>query len=256
MKVSVIIPVFNRIYSLKDAIESVLCQNYPNYEIIVIDDCSKKEVQRSLIPYFRRIIYLRNEENMGVSYSRNLGIRHSSGEFISFLDSDDLWLNFKLSLQLREMEKKYLMVCHTDEFWFKKDRFVNQGKKHKRYGGFILDKILDICRISPSSILIHRSVFEKTGLFDESMRACEDYELWLRMALYYEILYLDVKTVVKRSITDDQLSLNTPFMEQMRLDALTRFYKNFYKDIPDNSKIEIEREIKRKQQITKRPTTE
>lgn len=254
MKVSVIIPVFNRVYSLKDAIESIFCQSYLDYEIIVVDDCSKKEVQKSLTPYFNRIIYLRNEKNMGVSFSRNLGIKHSNGEFIAFLDSDDLWLNFKLSLQLREMGKKYAMVCHTNEFWFKKNRFVNQGYKHKRYGGFILDRILDICRISPSSILIHKSVFEKSGLFDESMRVCEDYDLWLRIALYYEILYLDVNTVVKRSITDDQLSLNTPFMEQMRLDALRRFYDNFYKNIPEYSKIEIEKEIKRKEKITKKTT--
>lgn len=256
MKVSVIIPVFNRTSPLKDAIESIFCQSYLDYEIIVVDDGSKQDVQKSLTPYLDRIIYLKNEKNMGVSFSRNLGIKHSNGEFIAFLDSDDLWLNFKLSLQIKEMEKRNLMVCHTDEFWFKKDRFINQGEKHKRYGGFILNKILDICRISPSSVLIHKSVFEKAGLFDESMRACEDYELWLRIALYYEILYLDVKTTVKRSITNDQLSLNTPFMEQMRLNALIRFYDNFYKNIPEYSKIEVEKEIKRKQKITKKPTKE
>lgn len=254
MKVSVVIPVYNRTSTLKDAIESIFWQDYSDLEIIVVDDGSETELENMLIPYMSRIKYLKNEKNMGVSFSRNLGIKHSDGEIIALLDSDDLWINFKLSYQMDKMIKSDAKVCHTDEFWLRKGKFVNQGIKHKKYGGFILNDILDICRISPSSVLIHKSVFDKTGLFDESMRVCEDYDLWLRIALYYEILYINVKTIVKRSITNDQLSLNTPFMEKMRLDSLTRFYANFQKNIPESSKTEIEKEIARKQKIVKKPT--
>ncbi|UOD34120.1 glycosyltransferase family 2 protein [Deferribacteraceae bacterium V6Fe1] len=252
MKISVIIPVYNRIQTLKDAIESVFFQTYKNTEIIVIDDGSKVDIENYLKPYLSRIVLLKNEINRGVSFSRNLGIKVSSGEYIAFLDSDDIWLKFKLEFQLRNMIQRGSFVCHTDEFWYRKGKFLNQGEKHKKYGGKILTKILDICRISPSSILLHKSVFSKAGVFNPYLKVCEDYDLWLRLAFFNNILYLPTKTLVKRAITDDQLSLNTPYMESIRLKSLISFLRRYYKLLTNEEKTAVIEEIKRKENIVRR----
>ncbi|HCW92828.1 MAG TPA: glycosyl transferase [Flexistipes sinusarabici] len=225
MAVSVVIPVYNRASSIKDAVESVFLQKYPDIEIIVVDDGSDEKVNKNLRPYMSRIKYIRAENNRGVSAARNLGIDRASGDYIAFLDSDDLWLPGKLKEQIKLMEKEKTKVCHTDEFWYKKDRFVNQGTRHEKYGGWIFPLILDICRISPSSIIMHKTVIETAGKFDEHLPVCEDYDFWLRVASKFKISYLPVKLVVKRAYLNDQLSLNVPYLEYYRLLSLIKFVK-------------------------------
>lgn len=225
MTVSVVIPVYNRTSSLKDAVESVFLQKYPDIEIIVVDDGSDEKVNKNLKPYMSRIKYIRMENNRGVSFARNLGVNRAEGDYIAFLDSDDLWLPGKLEEQIKLMEKEKTKVCHTDEFWYKKDRFVNQGVRHEKYGGWIFPHILDICRISPSSIIIHKTVIEKSGKFDERLPVCEDYDLWLRIASTFKISYLPVKLVVKRAYMNGQLSLNVPYLEYYRLLSLIKFVR-------------------------------
>jgi len=223
---SVVIPVFNRTSTLKTAIESVLAQTFRDFEIIVVDDGSCDSVKKCLKPYMGLIRYIRNDKNQGVSHARNTGIKSASGEYIAFLDSDDIWLPDKLKAQNQALQSTGLKVSHTKEHWFRAGRFVNQGKKHQRYGGFIFDKILDTCRISPSSVVIHTSVFENCGLFNKHMRTCEDYDLWLRICSKYEVNYLPVRYVIKRAITDDQLSDSIRHIEYIRLVSLARFLKH------------------------------
>jgi len=206
MTFSVIIPVYNRTVTLKSAIESVLCQSFKDFEIIVVDDGSNDSVAKSLKPYMGLIHYIRIDKNKGVSHARNIGIKASNGQYIAFLDSDDLWLPNKLQAQCNELNKTGLQVCHTNEFWYRKDKFVNQGKKHNRYGGKIFDKVLDFCRISPSSVAIEKRAFDSCGMFNEKMRTCEDYDLWLRLTSKFDICYLPEKLIIKRAISDDQLS--------------------------------------------------
>jgi len=223
MTFSVIIPIYNRTATLKSAIESVLCQTYSDYEIIVVDDCSDESVKNCLLPYMPMIKYIRLDKNSGVSRARNIGIKASSGDYIALLDSDDIWLPNKLKEQYEALTKSRSMVCHTNEFWYRKDRFINQGKKHQRYGGMIFDKVLDFCRISPSSVVLHRDVFRNCGYFDENMRTCEDYDLWLRVCSKYYIEYLDKKLIIKRAVTNVQLSDSIKNIEFIRLVSLARF---------------------------------
>ncbi|MCA1933096.1 MAG: glycosyltransferase family 2 protein [Calditerrivibrio sp.] len=225
MYVSVVIPVYNRTGLLKSSIESVLSQNYKNFQILVIDDGSSFETFDALKPYISFIEYIKLDKNYGVSYSRNIGIKRSKYEWIAFLDSDDIWLPNKLIIQTEFMKKNNFLVSHTDEYWFKIDRFVNQRGKHSRYGGDIFANSLDFCRISPSSVMIHRSVFDNVGLFDENLKVCEDYDLWLRITNRYVVGYLPIKTIIKISHNDPQLSLSTPHLEYYRLLSLTKFIK-------------------------------
>lgn len=218
--VSVVIPVYNRIDSLKSAIESVFCQTRPADEIIVVDDGSDMDIQSAIAAYLGRVKLVCHDQNLGVSAARNTGVLAATGELIAFLDSDDVWMPFKLKLQSEFMIEQQVLVSHTDEFWWKNGTFVNQGKNHTKYGGDIFCDILDICRLSPSSAMIHRSVFDTVGGFNPHLKACEDYDLWIRLALQYDVGYLDVPSIVKRAFLDDHLSANISHLESLRLMAL------------------------------------
>ncbi|MCX8084201.1 MAG: glycosyltransferase [Calditerrivibrio sp.] len=246
---SVVIPVYNRVSLLKNTLESVFLQTYKHYEIIVIDDGSNIDLAYYLKPYLYRIRYIKYNKNRGVSYARNVGINNAKYEYIAFLDSDDIWLPNKLSLQASYLTKTGYLVCHTDEYWYKKDRFINPKEKHQRYGGHIFKYILDFCRISPSSAVIHKTVFNKVGLFDETLPICEDYDMWLRIANKFEIGYLPIKTIIKITHTEPQLSLTTPHIEYYRLISLCKILKKYI--IPNSLKKHAIIELERKFDIVK-----
>ncbi|MCD8553984.1 glycosyltransferase family A protein [Seleniivibrio sp.] len=224
MRFSVVIPVYNRTDTLRTAIESVLCQTFKDYEIIVVDDGSDLSVAHCLRPYMGLINYIRHDRNQGVSAARNTGIRAAKGDYIAFLDSDDVWLPTKLQKQNDIFDKGWLF-CFTDEFWYKTDRFVNQTDKHAKYGGQVFSKLLDMCRMSPSSTAMHRSVFMSCGFFDSNMRVCEDYDLWLRISAKHHIHFIQEKLIIRRAVTDDQLSKNIMFIESIRLVSLARLVR-------------------------------
>ncbi len=208
--ISVIIPTYNRKEALIKAVDSVLSQTYTNFELIIIDDGSTDDTslmfkdndnENGKIKY----IY---QENGGVSKARNTGIKFAKGEFISFLDSDDEWLPKKLEKQIDFLKKnKNIKICHTNEIWIKNGVRINQHNKHKKYGGWIYQKSLYLCLISPSAVIIHKSVFEDVGMFNEEFKAGEDYDLWLRITPYYEIGFLDDFLIKKYGGHEDQLSI-------------------------------------------------
>ncbi len=247
--VSVIIPVYNRAFSIRDAVESVLIQSIKPSEIIVIDDGSSFDTASYLKNYMHHIRLIKLNKNKGVSFARNTGIKAACGEYIAFLDSDDLFLPEKLECQINYMAENNLLISHTDEFWYRKDSWVNQGKSNKRYGGYIFDKILDKCRISPSSLIVHKSVFDKSGYFNEDLKVCEDYEISLRFALKYKIGYLEKKLIIKRAVEENSLSAGICHIEYIRYEILEKLYRKINNTLDLNSKNALIREIERKKQI-------
>lgn len=217
-----VIPVYNRTGLLKSAIESVLLQRYEHCEIIVVDDGSAEETFKAVTPYLNRVNYIKLEKNCGVSHARNVGISIARFDYIALLDSDDVWLPNKLILQTDFMKNRNLLISHTDEFWYKNGRFINEKSRYSRYGGYIFKESLDFCRISPSSVIIHKSIFDTVGYFNESLPVAEDYDLWLRVTRRFEVGYLDVKTIVKIAHDHGQLSKDTQFMEYYRLYSLLK----------------------------------
>ncbi len=221
-KVSVIIPTFNRADLLAQAIDSVLSQSYTDFELIVVDDGSTDATQALLSRYRERIRYL-FQENRGVSAARNLGIKVARGRYICLLDSDDLWLRDKLKEQIRLMKgDPKIRVSYTDEVWIRGGKRVNQGKRHRKYSGWILRKLLPLCLISPSSVMIERGVFEEVGLFDESFPVCEDYDLWLRIGSRMPIHLIEKPLIVKRGGRADQLSQIYWGQDRFRIKALVK----------------------------------
>ena len=222
MKISVIIPTFNRKHTLQRAIDSVLAQTFKPYEIIIVDDGSKDGTKEWLLQNYPSVQYI-HQPNNGVSSARNKGIQISQGSWIALLDSDDEWMPEKLEYQSRFLEvNRDSSFCHTNEIWIRNGVRVNQMKKHKKYGGDIFKYCLDICRISPSSSIIKKDVFEEVGAFDESLTVCEDYDLWLRVTAKFNILFLDEPLIKKYGGHLDQLSRVPEGIEQYRIRSLEK----------------------------------
>lgn len=222
ISISVVIPTFNRRDSLRRALHSVLAQSCPVKEIIVIDDGSTDQTAAMMQAEFPQIRYF-FQENSGVSCARNSGISHASGEWLAFLDSDDEWLPDKVRQQASAlMNQPDAKVCHTEELWIRNGKRVNQGQKHRKRGGRIFCHCLPLCAMSPSSIMIHTSVFVSLGMFDESLPACEDYDLWLRISARYPVLFIEQPLIIKYGGHDDQLSRKYWGMDRFRIHALEK----------------------------------
>lgn len=222
--ISVIIPSYNRAHTLQRALDSVLNQTLKPKEIIVVDDGSTDDT-KNVLNYYTGITAI-EQNNSGVSSARNVGIKESSGEWLVFLDSDDEWLPEKLEKQWSAVCNDDKLVCHTEEIWIRNGQRVNPMKKHQKFGGMIYEKCLPLCVISPSSVIIHRSVFNDVGMFDESLEVCEDYDLWLRICCKYPVLFLDEPLVVKYGGHDDQLSRKHWGMDRFRVKALEKMVKS------------------------------
>jgi glycosyltransferase involved in cell wall biosynthesis len=206
-QVSVVIPTYNRSSFVKEAIASVLLQTFADFELIIIDDGSSDDTHDAVLSFDdARLIYER-QDNKGVSAARNRGVNLARGDKIAFLDSDDLWLPRKLEMQLAFLKSaSEIVICQTEELWERHGRRVNPMKKHKKCSGWIFRECLPLCIVSPSAVMMKKTVFEDVGGFDESFPACEDYDLWLRLALQYPIYTMDDALIVKRGGHEGQLS--------------------------------------------------
>jgi len=232
--ISVIIPTFNRAHVLPRAVRSVLAQKNADFDLIIVDDGSTENQDRgwrmrddekpsTLPPPASVIRFFRSEKNRGPAAARNLGIREARGEWIAFLDSDDEWLPGKLKAQLGFFrENPEYLICQTEEIWIRNGKRVNPMKKHQKSGGWIFDKCLPLCVVSPSAVMMHRKLFDKVGLFDESLLACEDYDLWLRIASRHPVGLIEKPYIVKYGGHADQRSREFPAMDQFRIRSLAK----------------------------------
>lgn len=224
-QVSVIIPTYNRGRVIKEAIDSVLAQDYTEFELIVVDDGSTDHTSDVLDSY-RNVIKVLSQKNKGVSAARNRGIAEASGKFIAFLDSDDLWLPQKLSTQIEFFNKTPdALICQTEEVWIRNGLRVNPKKRHKKPSGMIFKLSLELCLVSPSAVMIKRSLFDRVGEFDETLPACEDYDLWLRISSRFPIYLIDTPLIIKRGGHDDQLSSRAG-LDKFRIKAIEKIIKS------------------------------
>ena len=245
--VSVVIPTQNRRGLISRALDSVRAQTRPPGELICVDDGSTDDTARFVEETYPEVRVLR-QANRGVSAARNAGIRAAEGELIAFLDSDDEWLPRKLERQLQAMEMSPgTLLCHTNEIWIRNGRRVNPMKKHQKFGGWIFEKALPLCVISPSSVLVDRRLFDDVGLFDESLPACEDYDLWLRVCARFPVLFVDEPLIVKHGGHEDQLSRRHWGMDRFRIQALRKILAQ--RDLPDDYRRAAEGMLARKVEI-------
>lgn len=207
--VSVIIPVYNGERTVRETIESILCQSLSDFELIAIDDGSTDRTVEIISQIKDPRLRVKSYPNAGLAASRNRGIREAKGEYISFIDADDLWTPDKLESQyqaLREHPEAALAYSWTnciDE----SGKFLRPGG-HKTVNGNVYSHILVNNFIeSGSNVLIRRNVLEEVGLFDESLRAAEDRDLWIRLAARYPFVAVPKAQILYR-ISPTSMSAN------------------------------------------------
>ena len=204
--ISVIIPTYNRVKFLPEAIESVLAQTYPYFELIIVDDGSDDNTASLVQSYDQDIIYVR-QKNRGPAAARNRGVQAARFNYLAFLDSDDRFVENKLAVQLRAMQMNPgFQISHTQETWYRHGRILNQKKRHTKESGDIFSRSLELCVVGMSTVMVHRKIFERFGGFDEEFPCCEDYEFWLRVSASQNFLLIDKPLTIKDGGREDQLS--------------------------------------------------
>lgn len=236
MQISVVIPAFNRAHTLPRALDSVAQQTLAPAEVVVVDDGSTDGTSDLLATCYPSVTRLR-QENRGVSAARNRGILHATSPWIALLDSDDSWQPNKLAWQSEAVRDTDFHLCHTGEIWIREGRQIKQKPRHAKSGGWIFRKCLPLCAVSPSAVLIHRSVFNEIGLFDEALPACEDYDFWLRVCARYRVQYVDEPLTIKYGGHADQLSQRFWGMDRFRIIALEKALNDSMLTGPDREAV-------------------
>ena len=238
MDLSVVIPTYNRYTLLKRAIESLLAQTYSVDEIIVVDDGSMDNTHH-IQKDFPNIIYM-YQKNRGVSAARNVGIKKAKNEWIAFLDSDDEWHKEKLQKQVEfHQDNPEILMSYTAERWIRDGSVMKIPKKYRKIGKDAFVENLSYCNIAPSSVMMHKKLFETVGYFDENLSVCEDYDLWLRVALNSSIALLNEPLMIKYAGHEDQLSFKYWGMDRFRVLSLEKLLKSEL-DSETKQKVEIE----------------
>lgn len=194
-KVSVVIPTYNRAANILFAVDSILAQTYPIHEIIVVDDGSTDSTYSLIATYADKVRYI-YQENSGVSSARNLGIEVATGDWVAFLDSDDIWKVDKIARQLSCLRSTNAMVClggHEDDFGNDYIDFIpGLSRGDSKYVENSIDLVIRNNRHPLiQSVLIRKDYIRKLGCFDQTLRVAEDTKLIYRMALFGGIVYLN-----------------------------------------------------------------
>ena len=235
--VSVVIPAYNRQDLIRRTIESVVAQDYPNIEIIVVDDCSKDNTESVIREYGNRIVYHRHERNMGAPATRNTGLKASRGEFVAFLDSDDTWLHNKISSQVELMlsSGRDTVLVYTGMLKVTEDGKVI-GKKVPKIRGRIFSSLLKDNVIGSTSIpLLRKDAVLEVGGFDENLPSRQDLDLWLRLARNWLVDYVPghlvnyyihenrISSNIKAKITGSLMILDKYFHDMKKHPSILSF---------------------------------
>lgn len=239
--ITIITPTYNRASFLKRAISSVLNQTFTNFEMIIVDDCSKdntEQVVRSIDD--NRIRYIKLESNKGPAEARNVGIKTARGSYITLLDSDDEYLPNKLELQIMRIQDTpedvgvvycgYFIVYEPDTI---------HGKVSPKFKGRIFDTLLKHnCMGSPTP-LIKKECFVTCGLFDNSLPSYDDWDMWIRISDKYKFEFVD-EALAKVYTHGDQTSTNIDTTIRMR-ELLFEKYKTLILQNPETASYLLQR---------------
>lgn len=224
--VAVVIPTYDRAELVVRALHSALCQTRPAAEVVVVDDGSSDDTAARVRDAFPDVTLLR-QEHSGVSAARNRGIEATGSAWVAFLDSDDEWLPEKLQRQLAALEQSGRLICHTREILFRDGERVDAGETDSRPDGRIYSHCLSRSVMLPSAVVMHRTVLEDVGPFDETLPVCEDYDLWLRACARYPVALVDEPLVAKHEGHADQLSQSFWGTDRFRIPVLERAWRTF-----------------------------
>jgi glycosyltransferase involved in cell wall biosynthesis len=201
--VSVIIPTYNRAHLIGATLRSVCAQTFPQYEILVVDDGSTDGTEELLAGLRERVVY-RRVAHGGASAARNSGLEMACGEFVAFLDSDDLWDPRFLEATLQALvaaPRAGFVYCDYALFDDGGSTQVRCLKEHEKLRGCLFADLLRTDFLCTGGLLVRRDCFGQIGIFDPALPVAQDWDLWLRLALRYEAGYVDEPLLQVRSHT-------------------------------------------------------
>lgn len=252
---SVIIPYFNREKFVLRALKSVLEQTYTSFEVILVNDGSTDNGFELVEEYLsnlklqlrKKVLHLNLGKNYGVSYARNIAVKNSRGVYLSFLDSDDEFLPQKLQFQADYLERNpEFQIVHGNEQWIRNGKPLNQLKKHAKGGGDQFLPSLKLCCISPSCVVIQKSLFWLNGGFREDYPVCEDYDLWLKITSKHKVGFIEEPIIIKYGGHEDQLSQKYFAMDFYRIKSLEWIKRKIDKENETVRYCSIEEELLKK----------
>jgi glycosyltransferase involved in cell wall biosynthesis len=242
--VSVIIPAYKAAAYIRDTLDSVFCQTYRNFEVILINDGSpdNDELERAIAPYRNRIVYI-SQENGGPSAARNAGIRRARGEYLAFLDSDDFWYPTCLAAQVAltlsrqppcdlvysdvlvysESTQQRHSISSPNRSW----GAIRYSEIYPSYGAVTFESLVrQDCHVPTSCTMVRRQAAISAGLFDENLRRVEDHDLWLRIAHRAANMAYGREVLGKKRIVPDSLSHNRIKMLEGLVGVLRKLSKS------------------------------
>ncbi len=231
MKVSVVLPTYNRAQSIRSAIDSVLAQTYRDFELIIVDDGSTDSTRELVEQYSdKRIRYIRHEKNRGLAAGRNTGARDARGIFIANQDSDDIWMPEKLQREVHALESAYPRVGVA---YSRLEKVFSEGagpvyipaSNAAVANGNLHRKLLEGNFITMQVALMRKECFEKVGGFDESLSAFQDWDFWLRVSNAYEFVYVP-EVGVRARVSLDSITKN----KAKRLIARTAIFRKYQEE--------------------------
>ncbi len=225
-KVSVVIPAYNAMTYLPETLESVLRQTFTDFEVLIINDGSSDHIVQWASELVDSRIRLISQENQGLSGARNTGIAQAQGEYIAFLDADDLWEQTKLEKQVRCLEDNpevglvHAWMLLVDE----QGKFT--GRVMPSYAeGDVWKQLAEKNVIACPSVIVRRCCFEKVGVFDQSLHSLEDWEMWIRIATSYPFAVIKEPLAYYRQLPNS-MSKNCQVMEQSFHTVIERTFRS------------------------------
>ncbi|VXD23286.1 glycosyltransferase [Planktothrix paucivesiculata] len=230
--ISVIIPVYNGEKTIKETILSVLNQTFKDWELIIINDGSTDSTMEIIAQIQNSRIRVFNCENAGLAKSRNRGIDHAQGEFISFLDSDDLWTTDKLETQFQALKKhpEAAVAYSWTDYIDQSNQFLHSGRHITKHGNVYSELLVCNFLENGSNALIRKQVFAHVGQFDTSLTAGEDWDMWFRLAAVYPFVGVPAVQVLYR-VSATSMSAKIKNQEKECLKVL----KNAFQKVPELS---------------------
>jgi glycosyltransferase involved in cell wall biosynthesis len=223
-RVSIITPAYNVAEYIADTLDSALAQTFKNFEMIVVNDGSPdtERLEEVLTAYFDKIIYIK-QKNAGAAAARNTGIESARGEFIAFLDGDDLWLPEKLATQIKFLDESEFQMVYCDAEFFgdslhKRSTFMEQSPSRGEVTTISL--INTECNVITSGTILAKSVLDKFGYFDLNTKRSEDFELWFRLAKNGVKIGYQEKVLIKYRVGTSGLSGDNIMRAERNIDSL------------------------------------
>lgn len=225
-KISVVIPTHNRLELLKRALNSVFSQTVQPHEIIIVEDGSTDDTLRFLRSLRDRVVVVQNLNMRGVSSSRNLGVKKSTGDWIAFLDSDDEWHPEKLEKQCAFIrDYPFYDLIHSEEIMIRNGDVLPQKNQQLRHSGWIFDAVVHHTLISLSSVLVFKPFFDRFSGFSDDFSVCEDYDFFLRVTRWHPVGLDPTQSLIRYLGLPDQLSVKYPLLDSIRVKSLFKILK-------------------------------